>query len=218
MGKAPIGVRARLFRALGVLLFFVVFGYILTGSCCSRLSAGGGFGHFSCFFSKFRNCRRQLMILFFCTRGSRVLFSPFSTLCKVLEEESVEVEARRKGLEEAREVGRQELDAGREELRLAAEGLEGEKEDIKAAQKVYILCADSFCRLQPFSAITPGMVYVIDLSHWTKASCLGMCSWFAHGSTWVAMGRGWGGTMTMGMVTVRLKSSVFAVYVYKSMR
>lgn len=55
---------------------------------------------------------------------------------KVLEDESVEVEARRKALEEAQDLGRQELEAGREELKLAAEGLEGEKEDMRAARKV----------------------------------------------------------------------------------
>lgn len=55
---------------------------------------------------------------------------------KVLEEESRELEGRRKGLEELQEAGRRELDAGREELRLAAEGLEGEKADLKAARKV----------------------------------------------------------------------------------
>lgn len=64
---------------------------------------------------------------------------PNQPLCKVLEEESVELEARRKGLEETQEVGRQELDAGREELKLAAEGLEREKEGIRAARKVVVL-------------------------------------------------------------------------------
>lgn len=46
------------------------------------------------------------------------------------------MESRRKALEELQEVGRREVDAGREELRLAAEGLEKEKGDIKAAWKV----------------------------------------------------------------------------------
>lgn len=46
------------------------------------------------------------------------------------------MEARRKALEGAQDLGRQELDAGREELKLAAEGLEGEKEDVRAARKV----------------------------------------------------------------------------------
>lgn len=55
---------------------------------------------------------------------------------KVLEEESRELESRRNGLEELQESGRRELDAGREELRLAAEGLEGEKADLKEARKV----------------------------------------------------------------------------------
>lgn len=46
------------------------------------------------------------------------------------------MEGRRKALEELQEAGRREVDAGREELRLAAEGLEKEKGDIKAAWKV----------------------------------------------------------------------------------
>lgn len=46
------------------------------------------------------------------------------------------MEARRKGLEEAQQVGKQELDAAREELKLAADGLEGDKEELKAAWKV----------------------------------------------------------------------------------
>lgn len=59
-----------------------------------------------------------------------------------MEEESAEVEARRKVLEETQVAGKQELDAAREELRLAADRLEGEKEELKAAWKV---CAG--CRL-----------------------------------------------------------------------
>lgn len=54
----------------------------------------------------------------------------------MVEEESAEIEARRKGLEESQEAGRRELDAAREELRLAADRLEGEKEELKAAWKV----------------------------------------------------------------------------------
>ncbi len=62
---------------------------------------------------------------------------PLETLnTKVLEDESAEVEARRKALQEAQEVGKQQLEAGREEMRLAAERLETEKGEIQAAWKV----------------------------------------------------------------------------------
>lgn len=56
----------------------------------------------------------------------------------MLEEESAELEARRKGLEESQEAGKQDLDAAREELRLAANRLEGEKEQLKTAWKVKV--------------------------------------------------------------------------------
>ncbi|CAM9459547.1 unnamed protein product, partial [Ectocarpus sp. 8 AP-2014] len=56
---------------------------------------------------------------------------------KVLEEESLEVEGRRKALEELQEARRREVDAGREELRLAAGELEKKKGDIKAAWKAF---------------------------------------------------------------------------------
>lgn len=66
---------------------------------------------------------------------------------KVLEEESAEVEARRKGLERSQEAAKQELGAAREELRLAAKRLEEDKEELKTAwkvtafpQKVAVLC------------------------------------------------------------------------------
>lgn len=54
----------------------------------------------------------------------------------MLEDESAEIEARRKALEESQEVGKQQLEAGREEMRLAAERLEAEKGEIQAAWKV----------------------------------------------------------------------------------
>lgn len=58
---------------------------------------------------------------------------------KVLEEESAEAEARRKGLEEAQEAGKQELDIARGELKHAADRLAREKEDLTAARKVTLL-------------------------------------------------------------------------------
>lgn len=58
------------------------------------------------------------------------------------------MESRRKALEELQEVGRREVDVGREELRLAAEGLEKEKGDIKAAWKVCSSYTQKACGLE----------------------------------------------------------------------
>lgn len=46
------------------------------------------------------------------------------------------METKRKALEASQEVGLQDLDAARGELKLAADRLEGDKEDLKAAWKV----------------------------------------------------------------------------------
>lgn len=84
--------------------------------------------------------RRQAVV----DASSSLVVSPrvgcFSGTCaKVLEQESAEVEGRRKGLEETQEAGKQELDATRDELKAAADRLEAEKEDLKGAWKVKVL-------------------------------------------------------------------------------
>lgn len=55
---------------------------------------------------------------------------------RIVTEEAKALETRRAALEDVEGIGRRELDAGKAELKIAAEGLEKEKEALKAARKV----------------------------------------------------------------------------------
>ena len=55
---------------------------------------------------------------------------------RMVSEEAKELDKRRTALEDIQDIGRRELDAGKAELKSAAEGLEREKNTLKAARKV----------------------------------------------------------------------------------